>query len=151
MSFSRCPPTTHAEITFAAHSFLGHTAEDYIPRSNDCDFLFEVGKFRLHLVNSLLGSHPPQFVESPYMSPGRKDIPPGTFVGHPPCFVHNGTGERCQAEGERLVANLERDGTRVEKVVTVDTPHDPLLLEMVWNKEQIRRIWDGAIDFIETL
>ncbi|KWU45958.1 alpha/beta-hydrolase [Rhodotorula sp. JG-1b] len=134
-----------------SHSFLGHTAEDYIPRSNDCDYLFEVGKFRLHLVNSLLGSHPPQFVKSPYMSPGRKDIPPGTFVGHPPCFVHYGTGERCQTEGERLVANLERDGTRVVKVVTVDTPHDPLLLEMVWNKKQIRRIWDGAINFIETL
>ena len=85
------------------------------------------------------------------MSPGRKDIPPGTFVGYPPCFVHYGTGERCQAEGERLVANLERDGTRVVNVVTVDTPHDPLLLEMVWNKKQIRRIWDGAINFIETL
>ncbi|GAA5993083.1 hypothetical protein JCM10908_003095 [Rhodotorula pacifica] len=134
-----------------SHSFLGHTAEDYVPRSNDCDYLFEVGKFRLHLVSSLLGSHPLEFVESPYMSPGRKDIPPGSFSGHPPCFVHYGTGERCQAEGERLVANLERDGVRVEKVVTIDTPHDPLLLEMVWNKKQIRRIWDGALDFLEAL
>lgn len=85
------------------------------------------------------------------MSPGRKGLPAGAFTGHPPCFVHYGTGERCQAEGERLVENLERDGVRVQKVVTLDTPHDPLLLELVWDKKQIRRIWDGALQFLATL
>lgn len=135
----------------SAHSYLGHTADDYIPRPNDCDYLFEVGRFRLHLVTSLLGSRPPSHVESLYISPGRKGVAPGSFTSHPPCFVHYGTGERCQAEGERLVKNLRRDAVRVEQVVTEDTPHDPLLLEMLWNRQQIQQIWDGALQFLGTL
>ncbi|BGP34164.1 hypothetical protein JCM10296v2_005979 [Rhodotorula toruloides] len=134
-----------------SHSFLGHTPETYVPRKNSCDYLFEVGAFRLHLVSSLLGSHPESFVKSPYMSPGAADVPPGTFTTFPPCFVHYGTGERCEEEGERLVRNLRRDGVRVEVVVTEDTPHDLLLLEMIWNKRQIEQIWDGAVGFLQTL
>ncbi|GAA6006293.1 uncharacterized protein JCM10292_000049 [Rhodotorula paludigena] len=134
-----------------SHSYLGHTPQTYVPRSNSCDYLFEKGAFRLHLVTSLLGSHPQEYVKSPYVSPGARDVQLGILSGFPPVFVHYGTGERCQEEGERLVANLRRDGVHVEVVVTDDTPHDLLLLAMIWRKEQVEQIWTGALRFIETL
>lgn len=147
----RDPPSQTDSALHAAHSFLGHTPDTYIPRKNSCDYLFEVGSFRLHLVSPLLGSHPESFVKSSYISPGAANVQPGAFNNFPPCFVHYGTGERCQEEGERLVRNLRRDGVRVEVVVTEDTPHDLLLLEMIWNKRQINEIWDGAVGFLQTL
>ncbi|GJN92593.1 hypothetical protein Rhopal_005628-T1 [Rhodotorula paludigena] len=144
-------PCASSVYTPSAHSYLGHTPQTYVPRSNSCDYLFEKGAFRLHLVTSLLGSHPQEYVKSPYVSPGARDTELGILNGFPPVFVHYGTGERCQEEGERLVANLRRDGVHVEVVVTEDTPHDLLLLAMIWRKEQVEQIWTGALRFIETL
>ncbi|BGP42130.1 hypothetical protein JCM10449v2_006132 [Rhodotorula kratochvilovae] len=134
-----------------SHSYLGHTASTYIPRKNTCDYVMESPAFRLHLVTSLLGSRPSSFVLSAYMSPGARGAAPGTLDGFPPCFVHYGTGERCEEEGERLVGHLRRDGVRVEEVVTEDTPHDIMLLAMIWKKSQVEQVWDGVWRFVASL
>ncbi|GAA5990473.1 hypothetical protein JCM5350_008010 [Sporobolomyces pararoseus] len=136
-----------------SHSFLNCTPEEYIPRSNPCDYLLETGPFRHHLVHTLLGpTRPRSFVLSPYLSPGRADLPLNTFdPDHPPVFVSYGTGERGQAECERLVNYLKRDGVkRVEVVRTEDTMHDILLLGF-WNREKREAIWNGALRFLEGL
>ncbi|GAA5938892.1 uncharacterized protein JCM15063_004900 [Sporobolomyces koalae] len=133
-----------------AHSFLDCKPEDYVRRSNDCDYIFEEGPFRHHLVHNLLGRQPRNLVLSPYLSPGRTGIEPHTFDDHPPCFVTYGTGERGQAECERLVEYLRRDGNHVEVVVTKDTPHDVLLLGF-WKREQREEIWKGALQFLARL
>lgn len=139
-----------------AHSFLDCAPENYIRRTNSCDYILEEGPFRHHLVNNLLGPDQQRrrsFVLSPYLSPGRTDLPTGTFDGpnHAPCFISYGTGERGQAECERLVHYLERDGVeKVEVVVTKDTPHDILLLGF-WKRDQRERIWRGALAFLASL
>ncbi|GAA5974155.1 hypothetical protein JCM21900_005118 [Sporobolomyces salmonicolor] len=130
-----------------SHSFLDSTPETYIKRSNDCDYIFEDGRFRHHLVTSLLGSHPREYVLSPYISPGAPGVAPGSFTHFPPCFVHYGTGERGQAEDERLIGHLKRDGVDVEVVCTKDTPHDVLLLSF-WRKKQREEIWTGVFKFL---
>ncbi|GAA5878345.1 hypothetical protein JCM1840_001385 [Sporobolomyces johnsonii] len=130
-----------------SHSFLDSTPETYVKRSNDCDYIFEDGHFRHHLVTSLLGSHPKEYVLSPYISPGAPGIAPGTFANFPPCFIHYGTGERGQAEDERLIGHLKRDGVHVEVVCTEDTPHDFLLLSF-WRKEQKEEVWTGVLQFL---
>lgn len=135
----------------AAHSYLGHTASTYVPRKNSSDYVFESPPFRLHLVTSLLGSRPSSFVLSPYISPGSRTLAPGALEGFPPCFIHYGTSDRCEEEGERLVANLRRDGVRVETVVTEDTPHDLMLLAMIWRKSQVEQVWEGVLQFTGSL
>ncbi|GAA5974791.1 hypothetical protein JCM11641_007265 [Rhodosporidiobolus odoratus] len=137
--------------TDPSHSFLNSTPETYVPRRNDCDYIFEKGPFRHHLVQNLLGQHEKEFILSPYMSPGAPSQPASIFDGFPPCFVHYGTGERCMDEGIRLVGKLRDAGVRVEEVVTEDTPHDLILLATVWRKKQINQIWDGAFKFVASL
>ncbi|GAA5952025.1 hypothetical protein JCM3765_005174 [Sporobolomyces pararoseus] len=136
-----------------SHSFLNCTPQDYVPRPNPCDYILETGPFRHHLVHNLLGpSRPRSFVLSPYLSPGRINLPPDTFdPKHSPVFVSYGTGERGQAECERLVNYLKRDGVKqVEVVRTEDTMHDILLLGF-WNREKREEIWRGALRFLEGL
>jgi len=65
--------------------------------------------------------------------------------------VHYGTSDRCEEEGERLVRHLTRDGVRVETVVTDDTPHDLMLLAMVWSKRQVEQVWEGVLRFTSSL
>ncbi|GAA5897149.1 uncharacterized protein JCM6883_006596 [Sporobolomyces salmoneus] len=133
-----------------SHSFLDSTPETYRPRSNSCDYIFEAGPFRHHLVHNLLGpKRPRSFVLSPYLSPGRVDLPLNTFRNHPAkAFISYGTGERGQAECERLIEYLRRDGVQgVEVVKTEDTVHDVLLLGF-WKRQQREEIWRGALDFL---
>ncbi|GAA5942842.1 hypothetical protein JCM3775_001518 [Rhodotorula graminis] len=137
--------------TDPSHSYLGHTASTYVPRKNSSDYIFESPQFRLHLVTSLLGSRPSSFVLSPYLSPGARSLALGALAGFPPTFVHYGTSDRCEEEGERLVRHLERDGVRVDKVVTADTPHDLMLLATVWNKRQVEQVWEGVLRFTSGL
>ncbi|GAA6031574.1 hypothetical protein JCM8097_006529 [Rhodosporidiobolus ruineniae] len=137
--------------TDPSHSFLDSTPETYVPRRNSCDYLFEVGAFRHHIVNGLLGSHEKEFVLSPYVSPGAPSQDPSIFEGFPPCFVHFGTGERCMDESIRLVEKLKAAGIRTEVVVTEDTPHDLMLLAMIWKKSQIEQVWDGALKFVASI
>jgi len=131
-----------------AHSFLNCEPKNYVKRTNSCDYIFEEGPFRHHLVHNLLGHHPRNLVLSPYLSAGREGVPPHTFDDHPPCFVSYGTGERGQQECDRLVEYLVRDGTHVEVVRTEDTPHDILLLGF-WKREDREKIWKGALNFLK--
>ncbi|GAA5859504.1 hypothetical protein JCM8547_006853 [Rhodosporidiobolus lusitaniae] len=137
--------------TDPSHSFLNVKPEDYVPRRNSCDYLLEEGPFRHHIVNGLLGSHAKEFVLSPYMSPGAASQPPSIFADFPPAFVHYGTGERCMDEGIRVVEKMKAAGVRVDVVVTEDTPHDLILLAMVWKKKQVEEVWTGALNFVKTL
>ncbi|GAA5889367.1 hypothetical protein JCM6882_000723 [Rhodosporidiobolus microsporus] len=137
--------------TDPSHSYLNSTPETYVPRRNSCDYLFEEGPFRHHIVDGLLGSHEKKLVLSPYVSPGAPSQPSSIFADFPACFVHYGTGERCMEEGVRLVEKLKDAGVKTSVTVTEDTPHDPILLKMIWNKRQIQQIWDGAIEFVQTL
>jgi hypothetical protein len=145
-----------------SHSFLDtlDSPRSYIRRKNSCDYILEQGEFRHHLVHNLLGSskRPRSFVLSPYLSPGRLDLPFSSFdrLNHPPTFVSYGTGERGQEECERFLQYLKRDlgGTdeefdrKVKVVVTKDTPHDVLLLGF-WKREQREMIWQGVLDFLK--
>ncbi|GAA6015018.1 hypothetical protein JCM10207_008706 [Rhodosporidiobolus poonsookiae] len=137
--------------TDPSHSYLDSTPETYVPRKNDCDYLFEEGPFRHHIVDSLLGSHEKEFVLSPYISPGAPLQDPAIFADFPPTFVHYGTGERCMAEGMRLVEKMQKAGVMVDVTVTEDTVHDIMLLAKMWNKKQIQQVWDGAFGFVKKL
>lgn len=72
-------------------------------------------------------------------------------------FAAYGTGERGQAECERLISYLKRDlevggkgDEAVRFVETRDTPHDVLLMAF-WRKEQREQVWNGALDFLKRL
>ncbi|GAA6063664.1 hypothetical protein JCM10212_001663 [Sporobolomyces blumeae] len=133
-----------------SHSFLNCKPGDYVRRDNSCDYILEEGPFRHHLVHNLLGRHPRNLVLSPYLSPGRVGVPPGTFIDFPPCYVAYGTGERGQAEDERLIGYLERDGVECDVVRRDDTPHDVLLLGF-WGKDHREAMWQGALKFLNKI
>jgi tRNA A-37 threonylcarbamoyl transferase component Bud32 len=54
-------------------------------------------------------------------------------------------------EGIRLVEKMKEAGVRTEVVVTEDTPHDLILMAMVWKKKDIEAIWEGALRFLKTI